>query len=175
MDVHLTLDDSGMATWHAVPVVARKNTAPSLPRVSEVLSQRKKSPDLDEIGQDTTSAEPAPAGAHREHREKRRRGRVSAGKTVTFRLASVALDRVVEDVSLNGFWANVGACSPRVGELVSCRYPLPMDDRIHEARLVGRVVGRGQEGFAVQLVRVDEPGEPEPFEGHVAVLSAAKQ
>ena len=53
MDVHRTLDDTGMATWHAVSVVERKNTASSLPRVSEVHSQRKKSPDLDEIGQHT--------------------------------------------------------------------------------------------------------------------------
>ena len=50
-----------------------------------------------------------------------------------------------------------------------------MDDRIHEARLVGRVVDWGQEGSSVHLVRVDELGELDAFEDHVAALSAAKQ
>ena len=167
VDGGVSQDDSGMAVWHAV--APRKNTAPSLPSVSDLLSQAKKRPDIDEPERHPIDASPSDS-----YSEKRRRGRVPIDKTVTFRLGSLAMDGVVEDISLNGFWANVGTRTPKVGELVSCRYPLPIDSRIHEARLVGRVVRVGHDGFAVQLVRVDERGEPGTFKDHVAALSASE-
>jgi len=75
-------------------------------------------------------------------------------------------------VSLNGFWANVSTKTPKVGDLVSCRCPLPIEGRIHQARLVRRVARVGHNGSAVQLARVDERGAPGTFEDHVAALSA---
>ena len=118
--------------------------------------------------------EPHPSATYRapERRpppdERRRRPRVLSAGSVLFQLdGESTVAGTIRDINMSGMWVDTSEVPPRVGELVSCRYPLP--DEI-TARLVGKVVraeAGASTGFAVQLIRVDDRERPGAFERHL--------
>lgn len=101
--------------------------------------------------------------------ERRVAERTPLGIELLFYVNQIPLHGRVRDVSLRGLWVHASERMPHIGDLVTCRYPLPGD--AGPARLVGIVVrveaGRNP-GFGVEILRIDHLG-PGEIEGDLVI------
>lgn len=104
--------------------------------------------------------------------------RYDSGAQVTFYVNRLPMNGVVRDISLRGLWVEGNGGIPRIGDVVTCRYPLPDQDGLRWARLVGVVVrakAGDDQGFAVEIIRIDNLGAEGAFEKHIDDLDACSQ
>lgn len=103
--------------------------------------------------------------------ERRATPRAEIGAEVTFYANRIPLAGRVRDLSLRGMWVvSSDGTLPQVGDVVTCRYPLPDADQLRWARLVGVVIrslGGRAPGFAVEIIRIDNLGQSHAFESYI--------
>ncbi len=106
--------------------------------------------------------------------ERRDMVRMGADAGVHLRVGETMLFGRVTDINHQGAWIATGERRlPRIGDIMAFIYPLaPWSD--HDIRLVGQVTRTSlgtSSGFAVELVQVDERGQPGAFERHLNLLT----
>lgn len=86
----------------------------------------------------------------------------------------------VQDVSMRGMWIESDQADlPDVGEIAQIHYPLPCDENVHYARLVGAVVRTENDGaargFAIAIIRVHDMGQDGAFQFYVTRQEALRE
>ena len=161
-DVVVRTDPDGYAVW--VPPHQAGDPSPDFARMSRVRADLRDLEDLRPQAADTT-----------DRAERRSAPRVACGTDVTLYASRTPLAGRVRDISLRGMWIETAEQLPRVGDVVTCRYPMPTPQGPGWVRLVGVVVraqGGRDRGLAVEIVRRDDLGNPGGFEAHLRDLGA---
>jgi len=109
--------------------------------------------------------------------DRRSAPRFQTSTEVTVYVNRLPLNGRVRNISLRGLWVEAEGFLPRVGDVVTTRYPIEHKGEDRWVRLVGVVIRTRpapDSGFGLEIIRVDNLGVPALFEDYIDHLAQAQ-